>query len=346
MSSCKPVKRTFNFSSNSVDCYFDASFEMIKDLVPPEKAIVVTDTNVFSRYEDKFSAFRTIVIAAGESNKNQRMADKVIDQLIDMEADRNSFIIGVGGGVVTDLSGYVASVFMRGIPFAFVPTTILAMVDACVGGKNGVDVGIYKNLVGTINQPRFLLYDFGFLQSLPEEQWRSGFAEIIKHACIRDKEMFQYLEGHTLPDFMQDIQKTGALVEKNVDIKYGIVSSDENETGARKLLNFGHTIGHAIENIEGLLHGYAISKGMAAACKISGKVNGFSNSDSRKVTALLEKYGLPTDQQFDKEAAWNILLRDKKRAGREMNFVVLEQIGNGEVTGIPLETLKMWVNEL
>ncbi len=340
----KPKK--YVFSTKTVDCFYRTDFSYIKEKLKVEQTIFVTDENIFSLQKEKFEGWRTIVIPAGEKNKTQRAADSVIDQMIDLGADRHSFVVGVGGGVVTDLSGYVASVYMRGIKFAFVPTTILSMVDASIGGKNGVDVGIYKNLVGTINQPEFLLYDFNFLKTLPEEEWRSGFAEIIKHACIHDLEMFHFLEERLLHDFINDLKATGDLVERNVDIKHSIVSGDEKETGARKLLNFGHTIGHAIENIHGLLHGYAISVGMVAACKISEKVNGFSPEETKRIIKLFEKYGLPVSVKFDKERTWDILLRDKKKSGSNMDFVVLDKIGSGDVKKIPLDELKIIFNEL
>lgn len=340
------MSKKYIFSTKKVECFYKTDFSVIKKMLDVNRTIFITDENVFSFHKEKFEGWRTIVIPAGEKNKNQRAADNVIDQMIELGADRHSFVVGIGGGVVTDLAGYVASVYMRGIKFAFAPTTILAMVDACIGGKNGVDVGIYKNLVGTINQPEFLLYDFNFLKTLPGEEWRSGFAEIIKHACIHDEEMFQYLEGKSLDDFMNDLEETGNLVEKNVDIKHSIVSGDEKETGARKLLNFGHTIGHAIENINSLLHGYAISIGMVAACHISEKVQGFSPEETKRIIQLFEKYALPVSIHFDKERTWGILLRDKKRSGNDMDFVVLNKIGSGDVKKIPLEELKEIFNKL
>lgn len=340
------MSRKYAFSTKTVECFYKTDFSLIREMLDVNRTIFITDENVFSLHKEKFADWKTIVIPAGEKNKNQQAADSVIDQMIELGADRQSFVVGVGGGIVTDLAGYVASVYMRGIKFAFAPTTILAMVDACIGGKNGVDVGIYKNLVGTINQPEFLLYDFNFLKTLPEEEWRSGFAEIIKHACIHDEGMFRFLEEKSLNSFINDLEWTGELVEKNVDIKHGIVSGDERETGARKLLNFGHTIGHAIENVNGLLHGYAISIGMVAACHISEQVQGFSKEETKRIIRLFEKYALPVSIRFDKERTWDILLRDKKKSGTDMDFVVLNKIGSGDVRKIPLNELKEMFDQL
>lgn len=334
------VEKQYRFSSKAVNIYFDACFSMLPDLIDKESSILITDENIFASQSEKFSGWKTIVIQAGEQYKNQRTVDKVIEQLIEYNADRQTFLIGVGGGVVTDITGYAASVYMRGIPFGFVPTSILAMVDASIGGKNGVDVGVYKNLVGVISHPQFLLYDYSFLETLPENEWINGFAEIIKHACIKDKPMFDLLSEKSLDFFLSSGDPIGKLIQKNVEIKYSVVVNDEYERGERKLLNFGHTIGHAIENSAKLPHGSAISIGMVAACVISEKINGFLKSDTEKVTQLLSGYHLPVAFDMDKEKTWNILVHDKKKSGTDMNFIVLDEIGKASIMKIPLPELR------
>lgn len=339
-------KQRYKFSGKTVDCYFDAAFSYLEKLKDRNSVIIITDENLARLYAERFMNYRTIVLKAGEEHKQQATVDHLINELIQRKADKETFLVGVGGGVITDITGYAASVYMRGIKFAFVPTTILAMVDASIGGKNGVDVGLYKNLVGVINQPEFLLYDYSFLKTLPQEEWVNGFAEIIKHACIKDKNMFSFLEENTLEKFQNYPKQIGRLVKQNVEIKYSIVSKDEKETGDRKLLNFGHTLGHAVENIYQLPHGNAVSIGMAAACKISEKINGFPAKQSARVMALLEKYQLPVDLQFDVEKIWEVLLMDKKKVGDVMNFILLNKIGQGVVKQIPLTKLKDIFNKL
>lgn len=346
MISKKMISKKYRFSGKTIECFFDAEFAAIENLVKKENTIFITDENIFAKQSQKFTGWKTIVLKAGEQFKNQKAVDEVINQLIEMHADRQSFIVGIGGGVVTDITGFVASVYMRGVKFGFVPTSILAMVDASIGGKNGIDVGVYKNLVGIINHPEFLLYDYSFLETLPAEEWVNGFAEIIKHACIKDKEMFAFLEENSLAKFQSSFDFTGKLIEKNVDIKYNVVTNDEHETGERKLLNFGHTIGHAIENTSKLAHGNAISIGMVAACIISQQINEFSGSDTQKVKELLSKYKLPISLNFDKEKTWNILLHDKKKSGTDMSFVVLDAIGKGSVKRISLSDLQEIFNKL
>ncbi|MGN6802875.1 MAG: 3-dehydroquinate synthase [Ginsengibacter sp.] len=334
------IDKNYVFSDKAVSVYFDSDFSELENHVSKENTILITDENVFAKQKDKFSSWKTIVIKAGEEHKNQRTVDEIINQLIELNADRQTFVVGVGGGVVTDITGYVASIYMRGVQFGFVPTSILAMVDACIGGKNGVDVGVYKNLVGVINHPQFLLYDYSFLQTLPREEWINGFAEIIKHSCIKDEKMFTLLQQNSFDHFYNSLQNAGKLIQQNVEIKYHIVVNDERETGERKLLNFGHTIGHAIENTSKLPHGSAISIGMVLACIISEKINGLPQSATTQVRQLIEQYHLPVSFDFDKEKTWDILLHDKKKSGKEMNFIVLDAIGKASVKKIPIPELQ------
>jgi 3-dehydroquinate synthase len=334
------VKTSNNSPLGDGGYYFDASISYLEKIVSKEKTILITDENVFAAQQAKFEGWQTIVIKAGEQYKQQAAVDNIIQQLIEKEADRTSFIVGVGGGVVTDIAGYAASVYMRGVKFGFVPTTILAMVDAAIGGKNGVDVGAYKNLVGLIKQPEFLLFDYSLLQTLPTAEWINGFAEIIKHACIKDAGMFALLEQNNVENFQSDKNLLAALIEKNVQIKTTVVVADEFEKGDRRLLNFGHTLGHAIENIYHLPHGHAISVGMVAACSISAAINNFDPAEKDKVKQLIEQYQLTSSISFDKESIWKMLKMDKKRVSNEMNFILLNKIGDAVIKPIALQDLE------
>jgi len=340
------LPQQYKFSGKKIDCFFDTDFSWIEVKLQKDKTVFITDENIYAAHKEKFSGWQTIVINAGEQFKNQQTVDSVIDQLINLHADRQTFILGIGGGVVTDVTGFVASVYMRGVKFAFVPTSILAMVDASIGGKNGIDVGVYKNIVGVINHPEFLLYDYSFLETLPDEEWVNGFAEIIKHACIKDSDMFHYLEEHSIMKFQSSLEETAAIIKKNVDIKYNVVSNDEHETGERKFLNFGHTIGHAIENTSKLSHGNAISIGMVAACHISEEINSFSKEETKRIINLLVKYELPIAFTSDKQKTWEILQHDKKKSGSNMSFVVLDTIGAASIKSIPLDQLHKIFNSI
>jgi 3-dehydroquinate synthase len=232
---------------------------------------------------------------------------------------------------------------MRGIRFGFVPSSILAMVDASIGGKNGIDVGPYKNLAGTIRQPEFLIYDSSFLKSLPQGEWVNGFAEVIKHACIKDAKLFSDLEKNDIRFYRQNKEALGKLVQRNAVIKSDVVKEDEFEQGDRKLLNFGHTWGHAIETKYALPHGHAVAIGMIMACRISEKVTGFRYTS--RVADLLEQYGLPTELEVNKEEVFKVLKMDKKKVSTSMNYVLLNEIGKAVIKNIPLPKLEALVNE-
>jgi 3-dehydroquinate synthase len=331
-------KRTFHFSGKPVNYYFDASFDALKKLVPVESAVIITDENVFEAHKKKFKGWSTIVLKPGEQYKVQQTVDVIIDRLIEFSADRQTTLIGVGGGVITDITGYVASIYMRGIAVGFVPTSLLAMVDASIGGKNGIDVGVYKNMVGIIRQPNFLLYDTSFLKSLPLSEWQNGFAEIIKHASIKDAPLFKQLESHTLATYKKDLSLAAKLVERNVMIKTKVVLADEFEKADRKLLNFGHTLGHALENSYELSHGQAISIGMTYAAVISEQLLNFKNRHA--LVSLLEKYGLPTYASFNTTKAISILQKDKKKTKDAVHYILLEKLGKAVIQTIPFVKLE------
>lgn len=340
------TKAEYTFSEKRVAYYFDASFSVLEELTSKQNSVLITDEHVFQLHRQRFDGWKTIVIKAGEEFKQQSTVEYIIKELIRLEADRKTFVVGIGGGVVTDITGYAASIYMRGLKFGFIPTTILAMVDASIGGKNGVDVGVYKNLAGLIRQPEFLLFDYTLLQTLPNEQWVNGFAEIIKHACIKDATLFSILEKFSLRDFQKNETLLADIIERNVKIKTAVVVEDEFETGDRKLLNFGHTIGHAIENMHQLLHGHAISIGMVAACNLSEQLSELHFDEAKRIVQLLAKYHLPVDIETDDEKVFQILRMDKKRSGNEMNFVLLKKIGEALIQPIDLKVLHQHLKEI
>lgn len=325
------------FSNTTVSFVLNGKFAAIDKIVDKTQAIYITDEQVYALHEKKFKGKKTIVIPSGEAHKQQATVDFIIEALLNFGATRQSILIGVGGGVVTDMVGYVAGIYMRGVAVGFVPTTILAMVDASIGGKNGIDVGVYKNMVGLIRQPQFLLYDFDFLKTLPTNQWENGFAEIIKHAAIKDAKMMKELAAHQLTYYQKNLKALAALIEKNVQIKVKVVQKDEFEKGDRKLLNFGHTLGHAIENENALLHGHAISIGMVYAAKISQVLHGFK--DTGLIVETLQQYGLPTALRFDIDLAMEVMQKDKKKATAGMQYVVLKKVGQAVCETVPMKTL-------
>jgi len=336
-------KLSYKFSTSTVEYYLAYGISHLKEFVDLENAVIVTDENIYAHHAKRFKGCNTIVLKPGEEFKVQATVDAVIEELIGMQADRKTTLIGVGGGVITDITGYAASVYMRGIPFGFIPTSILALVDASIGGKNGIDVGPYKNMVGIIRQPKFILHDLVFLNSLPQSEWENGFAEIIKHACIKDAAMFRELESSTLKTYQNKKIAIFDLIQRNVIIKSKVVQKDEFEKGERRLLNFGHTLGHALENQYELSHGQAISIGMAYACYISEGLCGFRETE--RVISTLNKYNLPTAFSFDKQKVFDVMKMDKKRERKELNYILLDKIGKGIVKQIPLQKLEQIISK-
>jgi 3-dehydroquinate synthase len=337
------TKKKVNFQQASTVFYFNASFAKLQELAGERSMVILTDENVHAAHKRRFIRYDTIVIPAGEAYKQQDTVDLVIEQLIAHGADRKTLLVGVGGGVVTDIAGYVASVYMRGIDVGFVPTTLLAMVDAAIGGKNGVDVGPYKNLVGTIRQPEFLLYDYALLKTLPEAEWINGMAEVIKHAAIKDSGMFRLLQQSNLKQLMRKRDLQQKLIMRNALIKIKIVQQDEYEQGDRKLLNFGHTLGHAIENMLQLPHGKAIAVGMVYAAHLSARLTKYKQGAA--LIDLLEQYELPTHAAFDMEAALQMLQMDKKRVSNQISYVLLQRNGKALWQQLPLDEVKTMLLE-
>jgi 3-dehydroquinate synthase len=337
-------KVIFRFSTSSTALYLASSISHLKKLTDPRATVLITDQQVYNAHTKRFRGWDTIVLKPGEKYKVQATADAIIEKLIEMQADRTTTLVGIGGGVITDITGYVASVYMRGVRFGFIPTTILGLVDASIGGKNGIDVGVYKNMVGVIRQPSFILHDMVFLQSLPQKEWENGFAEVIKHACIKDAAMFNELESKTLKHYQRRQRSICELVQRNALIKTRVVQKDEWEKSERRLLNFGHTLGHALETQYTLLHGQAVAVGITYACHISEQLCGFRQTE--KVTGLLEKYNLPTYASFDRQKVFDVLKMDKKRERKEMNYVLLEKIGKGVVKPVALTRLEKLIQNL
>ncbi len=300
---------------------------------------VITDENVGRLHGASVQAalekagffVQLLAVPAGEQSKCLAAAENLIDRMIAAGLDRGSFAVALGGGVVGDLAGFVASIYQRGIPFAQIPTTIVAQVDSAVGGKTGVNARAGKNLIGAFHQPSLVLADTSLLSTLPDREYREGFAEVIKHAAIRDAAMLDDLDP-AVPR-----ESLAPLIARNIAIKAAIVSQDEHElTGLRALLNFGHTVGHAIENVAGygeFLHGEAISLGLCAALEISTRKYGLPTHDSAKVRDKLASYQLPLhlSANLGTEALLAAAMRDKKFAGGKIRFVVVPKLGEAFV---------------
>ena len=305
------------------------------------RAAIISDETVANFHADALMdslegfGFRPTLhtVPAGEGSKSMTHAETLCREMIRAGHDRKSLVVALGGGVVGDLAGFVASIFYRGIPFVQVPTTIVAQVDSSVGGKTGVNVGEGKNLLGAFHQPRLVLVDPRTLRTLPDREFREGFAEAIKHAAIRDAAMLDDLAAFDAN--RRDVPPD--LIARNIAIKARVVEADEHETlDIRALLNFGHTIGHGIEAsvpYGEMLHGEAISLGIRAALFLSERHAGLSPADSEKVIGLLDKYHLPLVLQasITTDTVMEKLARDKKFSAGAIRFVVLDALGSAKV---------------
>ncbi len=275
-----------------------------------------------------------LVVPDGERSKSLRQVAKLQDAMLEAGADRGSAVVALGGGVVGDLAGFAAATLFRGIPVVQVPTSLLAMVDSSVGGKTGVNVARGKNLVGAFHQPRLVWIDAATLATLPPRQLAAGMAEVVKHAAIRDERLFARLERRL--DAIRGLDPAALLpvLERNCAIKARIVARDEREAGLRMLLNFGHTLGHAVEALEGyrrVLHGEAVAMGMAFAAGRSEELGLAPPGTRARLVALLERIGLPVDLPDHPRSAYlRALAVDKKKRAAHLHFVVLRRIGEAE----------------
>jgi len=309
-----------------------------------KRCAIISDTNVASRYAKPVSQAleqsgfepTLLTVPAGETAKSLKTVGFCFDRLSQQRLERKSFIVALGGGVVGDLAGFVAATYLRGIPFIQVPTTLLAQVDSSVGGKVGVNLKAGKNLVGSFYQPRLVVCDLDTLNSLPEREYRSGMAEVIKYGIIYDDALFRKLERR-LARLMNREQATLAdVIARCCEIKAEIVGKDETESGPRALLNFGHTIGHSLEAISNYgkyLHGEAISIGQVAAAYLSNQLTGLSENEVNRIKRLLEGAGLPTELQLTAGQQAKLLQAmqlDKKVSGGEIKFVLARRIGQAE----------------
>jgi 3-dehydroquinate synthase len=307
--------------------------------------VMITDNSVGSIYakqmidslKDVGLNINLIEFSAGESSKNINTVLDIVRKLLELGADRSTILIALGGGVVGDLVGFIASIYMRGIPCIQIPTTLIGQVDSSIGGKTAIDLPHGKNLVGTFYQPRAVFADLIFLETLPQKEFNNGLAEIIKYSIIDDEKMFSMLEENMEVVKSKDSALLLKLVENCCRIKKSIVEIDEKEQGLRRLLNFGHTLGHAIEAASKytISHGEGVALGMIAAARISEKMRYLDAAQLRRIEEIIMAAGLPgkIPQNFSADGIISRLAMDKKKKDDVVNFVLLKKIGMPFVHG-------------
>ncbi|MEX0981691.1 MAG: 3-dehydroquinate synthase [Bacteroidales bacterium] len=311
-----------------------------------KRLVFLVDENVHRLHTSRFEGMSCLLVPSGEKQKTLSFTEEILRKMVFMEADRTSFLVGVGGGLVTDLAGFVASVFMRGIDFGFISSTLLGQVDASIGGKNGVNLDGYKNMVGVFRQPKFVWCDMELLDTLDQRELTSGFSEVIKYAAIRDLKLFDYIEVHLDEILKRNPVALEAIVTSSVAIKADIVQADVNEQGERKLLNFGHTLGHAIEKLTGMMHGEAVAIGMVLAARLSCNMGFLDPAELAKLEKIIVAVGLPVKTDLLPTDLYETLLKDKKRTGDQIHFILLRSIGEAFIYRMELNSLRAAIHDL
>jgi len=333
------------------------------------KYFIITDSNVKRLYGDElFKTLRSykievhlLSVLAGEKSKTRKTKERLEDKLLKLKADRSSLIIALGGGMIGDLSGFVAATLMRGIPFIQIPTTLLSQVDSSIGGKVAVDHPLGKNLIGLFYQPKKVFIDVETLKTLPQREFRNGIAEVIKYAAIFDRNLFSFLENNQSKisvhsakggQASQQVDSSTILhiIHRCCELKKMIVEKDEREIGLRRILNFGHTIGHAVESLSNykLSHGEAVSIGMIAESKISAALGMLKQSEVERLNDLLKLYQLPTDipSRMDKNKIVQLTCHDKKVQQGKVQYTLLDKIGKAIVgISVPQKIVEQILSE-
>lgn len=339
------MKADFVVRSRS-QIYIQSALDLLPQLVAGRRVVVVTDATIDRLYQELLSPYEKILIGRGETIKTLQTVEQIIRRLVALGADRECFLLAVGGGIISDITGFAASIYMRGVRFGFVSTTLLGQVDASVGGKNGVNLDGYKNMVGCFTQPEFVICDPQMLRTLPEREFRAGMAEVVKATIIGDEAMFRRLEGATLEELRRDGELLSAAVRSAVRVKAEIVERDEREAGDRRLLNLGHTLAHAIEKCSSaLVHGEAVAVGTVAVADLSARMGWLSPSDRDRIVALLERLGLPIEPPVAMQKLVKEMGKDKKSAGGKIYLVLPRAIGRCEVYSVEKEQLATLFSE-
>jgi 3-dehydroquinate synthase len=304
--------------------YFGFDWHRVTELLPSDtKVVIVTDNNLKLIYGDEFPDYPVLSVNPGETSKNLATISRLTEQLLKLGVDRKGFILGIGGGVVCDLAGFLASVYMRGIRFGFISTSLLSQVDASIGGKNGVNSRSAKNIIGLFNQPEFVICDISMLATLPEDEYLSGLTELLKAALIRDKQLVDKIDANYRSVLSRDSDLLNDLIIQSVQIKKRVVQEDERESGERKILNFGHTFGHAAESEYLIKHGIAVAWGMVAAMELANRNGYLHDADRKYVTQIIHKLGLLQGADIRGRDVAKKISSDKKRSGDSIDFVFL-----------------------
>ena len=325
------MEPTFNVRQQS-GIYIGPTSDILPGVLPEGRVVVVSDATIDRLYHPMLAPYDTVLIGLGESIKTLQTVESIYRRFIELGVDRSTFVLGIGGGIVTDVTGFAAATYMRGLDFGFVSTTLLGQVDASVGGKNGVNVDGYKNMAGTFTQPQFVICDPALLRTLPEREFRAGLAEVVKAAIIADADLFGRIENTTFEALRTDTDLLTDAVSAAIRVKADIVERDEHESGDRRKLNLGHTLAHAIEKCTNRLnHGEAVAVGTALIADASVKLGVLAAEDRDRIAGVLKKLGFDLTPPVDVKRLLKEVDKDKKNEDGMLRIVVPVGIGDCEV---------------
>lgn len=309
--------------------YIGSVSEILPQVLPERRVAAISDAAIDRLYHELLAPYSAVLVGKGESIKTLQTIEGIYRRFLEAGIDRSTFVLGIGGGIVTDITGFAASTYMRGLRFGFIPTTLLGQVDAAIGGKNGVNVDGYKNMAGTFTQPEFVICDPELLTTLPDREFRAGLAEIIKTAIIADAELFARLEAADFAQLRRDKNLLAEVIRAAIRVKVGIVARDERESGERRKLNLGHTLAHAIEKCSVRMnHGEAVAVGIRLIAEAAVKADLLTAVDCERIVALLQKSGFELETPVEMKRMLKEVAKDKKNKDGQLRIVFPTAIGD------------------
>lgn len=336
----------FNVRSRS-GIYIGPVKDILSGVLPEGRVVVVSDATIDRLYHPLLEKYDTVLIGLGESVKTLQTVETIYRRFIELGVDRSTFVLAVGGGIVTDVAGFAASTYMRGLKFGFVSTTLLGCVDASVGGKNGVNLDGYKNMAGVFAQPQFVVCDTSLFATLPLREIRAGLAEAVKAGIIGDEPLFGLIERVGLDGLCADPEAMDKVVVHSVRLKAAVVSRDEREHGERRKLNLGHTFGHAVEKCSReMIHGEAVAVGMAIAARLAVKLGLLAPAACDRIVRLLAALGFATEPPVPAERLLAAVTKDKKSEGDTIRLVLPTAVGACEVRTMTFDELSRLVRSV
>ncbi|MCF0206840.1 MAG: 3-dehydroquinate synthase, partial [Bacteroidales bacterium] len=330
---------TYNATSDiRTNIFCNTEYSYYKELTKDHNQIIISCKTIFKKYPEIFKGTKYVIINDIEAAKSLKTVEHIVKKLIELKADRNTYLIGIGGGIVCDLTGFVAKIFMRGAKLGLIPTTLLAMVDAAIGGKNGVNFNKTKNFIGTFHNPEFVIIDPKFLKTLNKTQFASGLGEIIKYTLVDNAEIYNILINERKKIMDRDLDLMSEIITKAIQTKVKFIEEDPKDTSVRHILNFGHTIGHSIEVVEKIPHGMAVVKGINAIIDISTKTKILDNEKALSMKKLLTDYGYNINYTITNEH-YKLITNDKKKVNDCLKLVLIKDFFEPVIEKIKIDSI-------